>query len=157
MDRSEKSTSFSAALMHTRLITLLIISIIGCEHSFEPIRDHGKQYSIYGTLTIQGNENYIRVHDTRDLLNADDTRDLKVNLWFTDLQTGNTEMLSKQRVQFDSVYTHNYKVETAFDYDSRYKVELEDDEGFRDSIVMVSPEYTVAEMVSDIPDACYED
>lgn len=121
------------------IFSVVILVVLGCESSVEPIANTGKEYSIYGSLDIDANSNYIRVYDTKKLLTPEDTKELNVNVIFTDLSNGDSYLLEDEVIKFENIYTHNYIIESPLDFDTRYKITVEDEDGFRDSLITRSP------------------
>lgn len=118
------------------VFVLAIVALLtGCDGTIEPIADTGTAYSISGPLDIQNSPNYIRVHDVNALLNPEATRELDVQVLFTNLTTMESTLLQDNVVRFDNIYTHNFVVETPIDYDTRYRIDIEDARGFRDSLI----------------------
>jgi hypothetical protein len=111
--------------------------------------DKGKAYSIYGPLDIQKTPNYIRIHDTNDLLNPDLTKDLGVHVTMTNLNTGVSQLLNDEVRIFDSLYTHNFEIPDSIEYDTKYKFLLEDEDGYRDSLISVTTKETELTIIQD--------
>ncbi|MAL18795.1 MAG: hypothetical protein CL670_07145 [Balneola sp.] len=128
---------------------LLLVILSACDTSIQPIVDKGKAYSIYGPLDIQKTPNYIRVHDTNDLLNPDLTKDLGVQVTMTNLNTGASQLLKDEVKVFDSLYTHNFEIPDSLEYDTRYKFSLEDEDGYRDSVISVTTKETELTVIQD--------
>jgi hypothetical protein len=124
------------------IIPLLIISLSSCNHSIKPIADQSPGYSMYGALNIGESPNFIRVHDNSFLLTPEATRDLNITMFITDLNTNITSQLSDSVVVFDSLYTHNFLYDSQITFNNRYKVLLEDEFGYRDSLISVTPSQT---------------
>lgn len=114
---------------------LLCLLWAGCDTSIEPFHDTGVAYSIYGTLDLQNTPNYIRAHDTRAFLNSEATRDLDIKMVLTNLSTSDSNTLKDSVVVFDQIFTHNFKVESPIDFDTWYKIEIEDEDGFQESLL----------------------
>lgn len=127
--------------MRTVIFTSFFMMIlIGCDSSIEPISKEGKKYSIYGTLDMDGKANYIRVYDTKKLQTPEETKELNVNTIFTNLENGSHHFLEHQVIKFEHIYTHNYKLEAPLDFNSRYKITIEDEDGYKDSLITKTPE-----------------
>lgn len=116
-------------------IILLLVFGTGCDQTITPITPKGTEYSVYGPLRIGEAPNFIRVHDTNDLLNAEVTKDLDVNMLFTNMATGESAFLKDSVKIFDDLYTHNYEVEERIEFNNRYKFLWEDGDGFKDSLI----------------------
>ena len=137
-------------------ILLASFLIFGCESTVVPIANTGKEYSVYGPLDLQKTPNYIRVYDTKKLLTPEATENLDVEVRITNLATMDSEIMEDQVVIFDNIYTHNYKVEMPIEFNSRYKIEWEDIDGFSGSLTTVTPRQTELTVLVDSVE-CGED
>lgn len=130
-------------------IIILMFFLTGCDSSIKPILDNQKTYSIYGPLNINETPNYIRVHDNKALLSPEGTLPLDVEVTFTDLESGETEILEDRIIQFDSLYTHNFEVNMPIEFDSRYQVDMEDESGIRYSLTTVTTKESELAVLKD--------
>jgi hypothetical protein len=136
---------------------LLMFSICsGCDVAIVPITDGDTAYSVYGTLDLQSTPNYIRIHDTGALLNPESTRELDMHVVFTNLSTMESHLLRDSVVMFENVYTHNFVVETPVEFDTRYKLVLEDADGFLDSLVTVTTRESQVTVQPEMVDSCQQ-
>lgn len=135
-------------------VILLFFLAINCDGTINPITPKGFEYSMYGPLNIHKTPNFIRVYDTNTLLNPEATKELNVNMTFTNLATGEVNLLKDSLVTFDDIYTHNYEIEMPIEYDTRYKLFLEDENGFRDSVITQTTKQTNITVSIDTVDHC---
>ena len=137
----------NAGILSVALV--MILGIYACDTSIQPIVNKGKAYSMYGPLNLQASPNYIRVHDTNDLLNPDQTKDLGAQVIMTNLNTGISQLLEEEIRVFDSLYTHNFEIPDSLEYDTRYKFVLEDRDGYQDSVISVTTKKTDLSIIQD--------
>lgn len=130
------------------IITLMLF-LSGCDSSIKPILNEQKTYSIYGPLNIYETPNYIRVHDNKALLSPEGTLPLDVEVTFTDLESGEMEVLEDRIIQFDSLYTHNFEVNMPIEFDSRYQVDMEDESGTGYSLTTVTTKESELTVLKD--------
>ncbi|MCC5941899.1 MAG: hypothetical protein JJU37_10190 [Balneolaceae bacterium] len=136
------------------IIRLMIFTalcfVVACDTTIEPIAESDPVYSMSGPLDLQRSPNYIRVHNVNSLLNPETTRELDVQMVFTNLTTMESELLRDSVVVFDNLYTHNFKIEKPIEFNTRYRIDIEDDRGFRDSLISVT---TKESQISVSPDS----
>lgn len=136
------------------VLLIVIVSIAGCEQTINPLLPKETEYTVYGPLNIEQTPNHIRVHDTNALLSPEDTRELDVNMTLTNLKTGESELMTDSTVQFEHIFTHNYRADQSIEYDTRYKVFWEDGGGFRDSLITQTTKQSV---MTTYPDTVFCD
>ncbi|PWN05261.1 hypothetical protein [Rhodohalobacter mucosus] len=125
------------------LLSFIILICLGsCDSTVEPVSDHVASYSLYGVLDLEDSPNYIRVYDNSSLLTPESTQGLDVHILITDLTTDITTHLRDSVVVFDSIYTHNFVYESPVTFQNRYKIVLENNDGYRDSLISVTPSET---------------
>ena len=128
----------------------MTVTFVACDASIEPITGERKQYSIYGSLNISESPNYIRVHDSKAVLNSEATLPINASLAITNLNSGLSEMLRDRIVKFDSIYTHNFEVNIPIEYDTRYRIDLEDTKaGITSSLVTVTTKQSEITILED--------
>ena len=127
----------------------MIMFFISCDITVDPISESEPLYSISGPLDLQTSPNYIRVHDITALLNPEETRELDVQLIFTNLSTMESVQLQDSIILFDNIYTHNFVIEKPIEFDTRYKIEIEDRFGLRDSLISVTTKQTTLSKSTD--------
>ncbi|MBO6585819.1 MAG: hypothetical protein JJ953_06910 [Gracilimonas sp.] len=121
----------------------------GCESSIDPITQEDRTYSIYGPLNIFQTPNYIRVHDNKAPLSEEGTLPLDVEMTFTNLSTGETEVLEDSIVAFDNVYTHNFQINMPVQFDERYRISMQDEKGVSYDITSVTTKQTDLTVLKD--------
>lgn len=121
----------------------------GCESSIDPITEENRTYSIYGPLNIFQTPNYIRVHDNKAPLSEEGTLPLDVEMTFTNLSTGETEVLEDSIVEFDNVYTHNFQINMPVQFDERYRISMQDEKGVSYDITSVTTKETNLTILKD--------
>lgn len=131
------------------LIAGLSIFVISCDTSIEPIVGEGKEYSVYGPLNISESPNYIRVHNNKALLTPEGTLPMNVEMTFTNLDNGQTQIMEDKIVEFGDLYTHNFKVEMPIEFETRYRIELNDDEGGSSDITTVTTKNAAIDALTD--------
>ncbi|MDX1592033.1 MAG: hypothetical protein R3283_08720 [Balneolaceae bacterium] len=124
------------------LLCIFSLSLISCDSTIRPISDQDPSYSIYGTLNIGETPNYIRVHDNSSFLTPESTLELDATIFITNLNTNFTTQLRDSVVVFESIYTHNFIYDSQITHGNRYKVLLESESGYRDSLVSITPART---------------
>lgn len=128
------------------LLTLLTVSgllIQACEQSFDPFEDEPDQFSIYGAISAGDDPDYIRVRDMNAPFTRQSTETLEADVYFEDLQEGTTYELDRERLEFDEIYAHNFRVESPRKHEHSYRVRVErrDGDGEVESTVEL-PEYS---------------
>lgn len=136
-------------LVFIGFITSTAILAISCDTSIEPIVTEGKKYSIYGPLNISQSPNYIRVHNNKAILSPEGTLPLDVEMTFTNLNNGQSEILVDRRIEFNELYTHNFKVEMPIEFDTRYRVDLNDGEGISSTLTTVTTKNATINVLAD--------
>ncbi len=123
--------------------------IIGCDNSLEPIAERQKnKYSIYGTLNVSKNINYIRVHDTSEPINSNDPKELSLVAFLDNQITTTREVLTGQNVRFEDIYTQNFLIGSVIEYGTEYVFSLQDETGYKDSIQVFTPPKARAVLVN---------
>jgi len=84
---------------------------IGCENSFAPLEDNDRyNYSIYGTLDLYADTQWVRVMPVIETLIPDDSTDPGVEVTLTRASTGDTSLLNDSLFVFGAgaAYVRNY-------------------------------------------------
>lgn len=136
-------------LLFLGFIMSLTIMLMSCETSIEPIIEEGKGYSIYGPLNISESPNYLRVHNNKAILNPEGTLPMDANISFTNLDNGESEILEDQIIEFDGLYTHNFKIDMPIEFDTRYQVYLDDGEGITSTLTTVTTKESAINVLKD--------
>ncbi len=145
----ERMKTFKNTRLSCMLILVAAISL-SCDTSIVPITGGDQQYSIYGPLNIAESPNYLRVHNSKAVLNAESTLPLNVNMEITNLNSGFAEMLDDRLVQFRGIYTHNFRIDMPIEFNTRYRIDLEDLEtGVTSSLVSVTTKQSEITILED--------
>ncbi|MEQ9265773.1 MAG: hypothetical protein RLN81_11160 [Balneolaceae bacterium] len=128
------------------LTTTALISL-GCSSVVETQEERSDNfYSIYGVLEISKPENFIRIHDNRIPLWESSSEKLDIEVILQDMSNQEEEALTDLVVPFDGMYTHNFSVLTPIKFDNVYQLKLADRNGFKDSILVKTPQPTTADV-----------
>lgn len=126
----------SAALV---LCLLFLSGLSGCENSIDPLDKETGLFSVYGTLDLRSNLNYIRVKDLNIPLQQDTTGAIEASVVFEDLDRGLIDTMQDSIVEFDGVKTHNFYTDMDILPDSRYRVTVENLEGSTVTAEAITP------------------
>lgn len=136
-------------------VAFLAVVASSCDQTtITPITPKGTEYSVYGPLWIGDAPNFIRVHDTNKLLNPQETKDLDVDMKFTNMETGESEFLKDRVKVYDDIYTHNFEIEDRIEFDTRYKFLWQDGDGFKDSLISQTTKESFVTVNVDTVDSC---
>lgn len=119
---------------HSTLYSLLAVLLIGgllasCENSINPFDTTTGFYSIYGTLDLKEDDNFIRVKDLNKPLKQNSNEDLPVDVVLANLDEGVSEVLEDSVKKINGVYTHNFRTTMEIKPGDRYRVSVEDSAG----------------------------
>lgn len=107
-----------------------LLALVGnCDANLQPYADNAGLFSIYGYLTLSDEPHYIRVKNLNDLVLDDSTKPLNATVTLEDLETGDTEVLVDSIVEFDGLYTHNFRSEMDIEAERTYEVRVERSDG----------------------------
>lgn len=127
---------------NTFLFLISLTLMIGCDTSVDPFNERSGGYSIYGSLNITENNNYIRIRNTNHAINLDSTKNLNLDVTLKNMNNGVTQSLEDSIVKFNDVYTHNYKSTMSIIPDTKYKIILQPPEGGPISSTATTPSIT---------------
>ncbi|NGP75452.1 hypothetical protein G3570_02325 [Balneolaceae bacterium YR4-1] len=113
--------------------------ITGCEANLDPIDRGAGVYGIYGALDLNSQTNYIRVKDLNAELTAEATNTLNATVTLENLETGEIDTLSSNRLQFEDIYLHNFVVNQPVSPDTPYSVTAKRSDGAQTSIETLTP------------------
>jgi hypothetical protein len=74
---------------------------------------------------------------------------MNVKMTFTNLENGQSELMEDQIVEFDGLYTHNFKIDMPIEFDTRYRIELQDGEGVSSDITTVATKNAAIDVLTD--------
>lgn len=128
-------------------LCICILVSMGCSSAVETQVDRSDNlYSIYGVLDITKPENFIRIHDNRIPLWESPSEKLDIDVILQDMSNLEEEVLTDLVVPFDGMYTHNFSALTPIKFDNVYQIKLADKNGFKDSILVKTPNLTTADV-----------
>ncbi|HEX6982923.1 MAG TPA: hypothetical protein VF181_09190 [Balneolaceae bacterium] len=113
------------------LIVTFIIFIgmfASCDNSLDAFDERGL-YSVHGYLGIFKESNYIRIKELRSPLVPDSTRAIDATVTLQNLRTGESEILQDSVVQFDDIYTHNFRTTLDIVLETTYRLMVERSDG----------------------------
>ncbi len=134
--------TWSKNMTSTSTIFTLVIAmalITGCEANLDPIDRDAGLYGIYGALDLNKQTNYIRVKDLNAELTGEATDTLDATVMLENLETGNVDTLSRNRLQFEDIYLHNFIVDEPVKPDTPYRVTARRSDGAQTSIETLTP------------------
>lgn len=80
-------------------------------------------------LDIYENPNYIRIHDLNIPLTEDSTKTNDATVTLENINENTTEILQDSIIQFDEVYTHNFKTSMDITSETSYQLTIERTDG----------------------------
>ncbi|HEX6982924.1 MAG TPA: hypothetical protein VF181_09195 [Balneolaceae bacterium] len=114
------------ALIATFIIFISLFA--SCDNSLDAF-DERALYSIHGYLGIYREYNYIRIKELSSPLRADSTREIDATVTLQNLKTGESEVLKDSIMQFDNVYTHNFRTTLDITPETSYRLTVERSDG----------------------------
>ena len=117
--------------LHLAFVLLLGVPVLvaGCDNSVDILdRDTGL-YSVYGALDINAEINSIRVKNLNTPLVDDSTRTLDATVTLENRRTGTSQVLKDSIVQFENVYTHNFRTTMPINPDTKYRLTVKHPDG----------------------------
>lgn len=127
----------------TTVISLAIIVFLwpGCENSIQPLDRETGIYSIYGTLDLKQETNFVRVKDLNKTLLEDTAGTINATVVLTDLNNGFQDIMQDSIIEFDGVKTHNFYTNMEILPGNRYRVSVERDDGRTVTADAITPEF----------------
>lgn len=115
----------------TWVYLVLVFSLLfaGCDNSIQPLDREKGVYSIYGTLNLKKDKNFVRVKDLNRTLLEDTSGTIDAKVSIEDLQTGEMDIMRDSIVSFEGVKTHNFYTDMDISPDTRYRVSVERSDG----------------------------
>lgn len=104
------------------ILACCVISLLtACDNSLDPVNRQKGLYSLYGSLNVDKDTNYIRIKNLNTPFVKDSTRKIDANVSLRNLDNGASEVMSDSVVKFKGIYTHNFyttmDIEEATDYE----------------------------------------
>lgn len=143
-----KFTNYQNTLYLSRFpvfVTLFLafaMANLSCEEDFEAFEGDSYPFSIYGYITPDYRTNYIRVQDLTSPLIADSTAELDATVLLENVETGNETVLEDSVVQFEDVYFHNFVVRKSIEFDHKYRLTIQQDDGPNTTTTATTPRKT---------------
>jgi len=142
----------------SKLITLLLLcfllGMISCDNTLNPVDTENGIFAVYGALDLRSDTNYIRINDLNQPFTKDATRNIDAQVMLENLNSGLTEMLDNERVLFQGVYQHNFKVGQPITPNTEYRITVTRSDGVSLSLNTTSPSQPQA-VAEPINQNCY--
>lgn len=103
--------------------------ISGCDNTMDPFDEEKGLYSIYGYLDLNEEVNYIRVKDLNKPLPTDSTDTIDATVILENLNNNTKEILQDTLVQFNDIYTHNFRTAMEITPGTSYQITVERSDG----------------------------
>lgn len=129
----------------------------GCDNTLDPFAEDNGLFSVYGYLTLSGNQHYIRVRNLNDPLVEDSTRVLDATVTLENLSTGTTETLTDSVIIFEGTHTHNYRTDQDIHAATTYRLTVERADGRTTTATATMPQQTKVEVVGPSTVSCTQD
>lgn len=128
-------------------------ALSGCDsRTVDPLQESPEIYAIYSALEVGSTNNLIRVRKTDTVLLADSS-EFNGTVTFTALDTGIENVLTDSVINYNGHFTHNFKIDLPVEFDSKYMVRVESDEGEYSEAIASTPQETVLTLKPDPADA----
>ena len=141
-------------LIYFSVFVLMVSVLLSCDNSIDPINREKGIYSVYGSLNIDDNINYIRVKELNKPLLADSTKEIDAEVELTNLDTGNSEILTDSVIKLDNIYTHNFYTTMNITPNTDYELIVERSDGRSVTAQTASPEIA-NRRVNPTNETCY--
>lgn len=120
-------------------LTLLLVAVVSCDNSIDPIdRDQGI-YSVYGYLDLNEETHYIRVKDLNAPFTAEATEQLDATVTLRNLSSGQSAVLQPEIREYEGVYLHTFVYNSVVVPDNDYQVTVERSDGAEVEILTRTP------------------
>jgi hypothetical protein len=120
-------------------IFALSLIVWACDNSLEPLDMDAGVYSIFGTLDLNKETNYIRVRDLNVPFTAEATRELNAVVTLENPGSGTVDVLESERLEHEGVYHHNFVVNGAIQPDTEYILTVERPDGVTITLSEITP------------------
>jgi hypothetical protein len=121
------------------LATMGFLAASGCDNSVTVLDRETGLYSVYGALDIDSDVNFIRVKDLNTPLVAESTRTLDATVTLKNLSSGASSVLQDSVVEFQDVYTHNFRSTMEIRPSTEYRVTVEHPDGRKTQAIGTTP------------------
>lgn len=130
----------------------IIFLLSSCDNTIDPFDESSGIFSIYGTLNMYEEVNYIRVKDINTPLAEDSTDLVDAEATLINLDNGNHETLRDTVVQFDDTYAMNFIVTQQILPDTKYELTVTRYDGATSSATTTTPSETSIFVGPEEPD-----
>ncbi len=113
--------------------------LAACEANFSPVNEERGQYSIYGSLNLDQQQNYIRVKNLNIPFANDTAASLNADVSLQNLNTGETEMLRDSIIKAAGVNTFVFITDMEIESDTEYLATVQGDNDAEVSIQTKTP------------------
>lgn len=122
----------------------------GCEPAFSPIKEDGRDYSIFGFLNASADTQFVRIEQLRDNLFSDAPSDLKIKAKLTNTSTGQSVMMKDSLFHYYSDgKAHNYYTTFSIDPAETYRLEIIKEETKASTEVTVPDDFPSPELIAE--------
>jgi hypothetical protein len=144
--------------VRTGLLAVLVggLFLVGCDNSLQPFKEGSGQFSVYGYLSLSGGSHLIRVRDLNTPPSQGARQPLEAEVTLTNLATGQTEVLSDSIIEFDGIYTHNFRTERPLQPGAKYRLTVERPNGRSTRATATMPEVEGLELTPTDSVGCLE-
>ena len=134
----------------------LVLLVTSCSTpQLDPLEDSGVRYSVYGSLKLGEEENYIRVRDVHQFFFSESEGWDNFNVSLTNLSSGITTILEDSVVEFSVNATYNFKVNQAINPSEEYQLVISGDDPDNNLVANTRiPGYTNASPPVDTTRVC---
>lgn len=120
-------------------VFVLLVFVSSCDNNLQVLDEETGLYSMYGNLDLDEQVNYIRVRDLNTPFTKEATEVIDGEVIFENLETGATEILQSERVEYQDMYLHNFVVNGAIAPDTEYRVTVHRSDGASVSETFLTP------------------
>ncbi len=121
-------------------IILPVVIITACDNTIDPFDDSAGIYSIYGYLEIGETPNYIRISDLNEPMIDNPEQGLDAVATLENLESGEQQTLPDSVVQFEDIYTFNFRSDLEIKPETTYRLTVERSDGAQSETYATTPE-----------------
>jgi len=114
------------------LLSALLITVflaVSCDNTLHPFNKDKGLYSVYGYLDIDSDVNYIRIKDLNMPFVEDSTRKIDAKVRLTNERNEVSQTLTDSVVEFEGLYTHNFRTTLDINPDTKYQLTVKRSDG----------------------------
>ncbi|MFU8861435.1 MAG: hypothetical protein ACNA8K_13545 [Cyclonatronaceae bacterium] len=139
--RTDMKTSHPA--LPVVLLAMFALWILACDNTLEPFDQDIGIYSVYGYLDMNEETHYVRIREMNAPFTSEATRKLDATVFFDRPGTGDSEILESDIREYEGVFLHTYRVESAIEPDTKYRLRVIRSDGVSVEAETTSPTYSV--------------